>query len=293
VRAWLGAWTLVVPVLVAACEPGPSPSAGSSRPQVVASFYPLAFAVESVAHGRASVTDLTPAGVEPHDIELTSGQVIAVSEADLLVYVGSGFQPAVEELAAGMGDRAVDVLASQGPDTVPSSDLAADPHVWLDPIRMNAITQLVADRLATIDSAAAAAYRAHRDELGARLQALDREFRRGLARCAQREIVTSHEAFGHLARRYGLRQLGIAGVDPGLEPSPQRVAKITEFAREHDVTTIFSEELVSPRIAETIAAESGIRTDVLNPIESRPRRGDYLDAMRANLGSLRAALRCR
>jgi zinc transport system substrate-binding protein len=269
---------------------------------VVASFYPLVFAAEAVAGGHASVSNLVPEGVEPHDIELTSGQVVKISEADLLVFAGRGFQPALEGLAADKGGGAVDVLA--GPAGAPRSsegeasdrgdlgEVAPDPHVWLDPTRMAAIAGVITDRLARLDAGNASRYRSNGRALRAELRALDRRFARGLEHCAGREIVTSHDAFGYLAHRYDLTEIGIAGLDPESEPRPQRVAEVADFARAHDVTTIFFEKLVSPRVAETIAAEAGLRTAVLDPLESAPEDGDYFDAMTANLESLRAALRC-
>jgi zinc transport system substrate-binding protein len=291
---------LLSALLLAACGASGGTAGPPSTSRVVASFYPLAFAAEAVGGREAVVTNLTPAGVEPHDIELTSSQVVAVSEADVLVYAGRGFQPAVETLAPEVGDGALDVLAGQGlQESAPASrELpdneagALDPHVWLDPKRMAAITTAIAERLARVDPDSSGAYRRRARALRADLRALDRRLARGLARCDRREIVTSHEAFGYLAARYDLAQIGIAGLEPESEPSPQRVADVTEFARTHDVTTTFFERLVSPRVAETIAAEAGLRTAVLDPLESPPEDGDYFDAMAENLESLRAALRC-
>jgi zinc transport system substrate-binding protein len=289
-------------LLLGACGARAGSPGVSSKPKVVASFYPLAFAAEAVAGDNAAVSNLAPAGVEPHDIELTSSQVVAISEADVLVFAGRGFQPAVESLAANIGDRAVDVLdqralAGRSPARgAGGGDLegrASDPHVWLDPARMAAIADVIADRLARVDPDNAGAYRSSGTHLRAGLHELDRRFARGLEHCDGREIITSHEAFGYLADRYDLAQIGIAGLDPEGEPSPQRVAYVTELARDHDVTTIFFETLASPRVAETIAAEAGLRTAVLDPIESAPERGDYFDAMTTNLESLRTALRCK
>jgi zinc transport system substrate-binding protein len=290
---------LLAALALAACGAGEGRSGLPSRPRVVASFYPLAFAAEAIAGTDAMVTNLTPAGAEPHDIELTSGQVVEVSEADVLVYAGRGFQPAVESLAADIGGGALDVLEDQSLRATTTADESSahgegelDPHVWLDPSRMTTIVEAIANRLARTDPPNAGSYRRNGRALTAELRALDRKFARGLARCESRDVVTSHEAFGYLTGRYGLAQVGIAGLDPEREPSPQRVADVTEFARAHDVTTIFFERLVSPRAAETIAAEAGLETAVLDPLESPPENGDYFDAMVENLESLRAALRC-
>lgn len=272
-----------------------SRSSSQGRPSVVASFYPLAFATSQIGDGRVRVTNLTPPGVEPHDVELTSGQVAALEDADLLVYAGRGFQPAVELLASARGDAALDVLAEMRlrPGFGDAEEAPeVDPHVWLDPTRLAAIGDAIAGRLAALDPGNARAYRRAAAALRSRLRALDRAYASGLEGCVTNRIVTSHEAFGYLAHRYGLIQVGISGLDPEAEPSPRRVAEITELVRSEKVRTVFFESLVSPRVAQTIAAETGVRTDVLDPIEGPPEDGDYFDAMRSNLRSLREALGC-
>jgi zinc transport system substrate-binding protein len=258
----------------------------SARPSVVAALYPLAWAAARVAGPDAEVTNLTPPRVEPHDAELSPQQVVAVTEADLVLYVGGGFQPALEDVARDLEGRAVDVLS------VASEAGSHDPHVWLDPVAMAAVSRLAGARLGDVDPDDAGPYARRAASLARALQALNRGFRGGLRSCRSRVIVTSHEAFGHLARRYGLTEVGIAGLDPENEPTPQRAAEVTALARRRGVTTIFFERLVSPRIAQTIADELGIRAAVLDPLEAPPNDMDYLGAMRDNLDALRAALRC-
>jgi zinc transport system substrate-binding protein len=258
----------------------------------VASLYPLAFVSEEIGGGRVEVIDLTPAGAEPHDLELTPDQVAALARAELTVYLGGGFQPAVEDALGDAAGATLDVLdALRGSDR---DDGYRDPHVWLDPALFAEIASLVADHLADVEPRHAREFEANLDRLETRLSALDGEYRSGLAECARHELVTSHEAFGHLATRYGLEQMGIAGQDPEAEPAPQTVAEVARLARARGVTTIFSETLVSPRIARTIADEIGAETGVLDPLESDPGgTRDYFSVMRANLRSMREALGCR
>jgi zinc transport system substrate-binding protein len=283
--------------------------AGSSRPQVAAAFYPLQFVAEKVAGDDADVTNLTPPGTEPHDLELTPRQVARISEADLLLYLGQRFQPSVEDAASETAGRAVDVLEGldlagaeedgEHADEAEEADEGEeeehgewDPHVWLDPTRFAAVAENVGTLLAEIDPDNAEGYRERADDLATQLEDLNSEFKKGLANCERTEIVVSHDAFGYLAREYGLEQVSIAGIDPESEPSPARVAEVADFAAEHGVTTIFFETLLSPAIAETIADEIGVTTEKLDPIEGPPEDTDYFGAMRANLGALQAALGC-
>jgi len=126
-----------------------------------------------------------------------------------------------------------------------------------------------------------------------RLRELDREYRRGLRNCRRHEIVTSHEAFGYLAQRYGLTQVAITGITPESEPSPQRLAQVIRLVQKSHATTVFFERLVSPRLADTVARDAGVHTAVLDPIEGQEPGETYFTLMRKNLAALRKALGCR
>jgi zinc transport system substrate-binding protein len=278
---------LALPLLAAAC--GSGDAAGSDETSVVAAVYPLEFVAHAIAGDAATVEDLTPAGQEPHDIELTSGQIVEVSDADLLIYIGEDFQPALEDVIPDVEGETLDALDEV--DVLESGD-QVDPHMWLDPLRLIEVAGAAADHLSEIDAAHAKTYMRNYRSLAGDLLALDRYFEKTLELCERNEIVTSHDAFGYLADRYGLEQIGIAGIDPESEPSPQRLAEVADFVREHDVKTIFFEELLPPAVADTIAEETGATTRPLNPLESPPEEGDYISAMRANLRSLQEGLGC-
>lgn len=274
-------------LLAAACG-GQGEASSSGGPRVIAAFYPLAFVAQEVAGSSASVTNLSPPGVEPHDLELAPDQVRALSEADLLIYLGAGFQPAVEDIVRDLEETAAfDVLEDQ------QELLADDPHVWLDPLRLEEIADSVAARLVEVDPPDAQTYEDNAGALTEDLERLDEDFAGALKDCERDELVVSHEAFGYLTNRYGLEQVGVSGVDPELEPSPARLAEVAEFARAKGVTTIFFEEQVSGDIAEVLAEESGATTGVLDPLEFPPEgSSDYFDVMRNNLSAITTALGC-
>ncbi|HEX6501403.1 MAG TPA: metal ABC transporter substrate-binding protein [Micromonosporaceae bacterium] len=295
-------------IALAACAVGCAarPTADPGRIGVVAAFYPLQFLVERIGGDRVHVTNLVKPGAEPHDLELSPRQMAQVADARLVVYL-RGFQPAVDEAVdLEASDRAVDGLAAVatrqtteevGNDpTTPRGTGAAvvDPHVWLDPARYARIADAVAARLVAIDPPNAERYRRQLAHLRRDLDALDGEYRTGLAHCARRDIVTSHAAFGYLADRYHLSQVAITGLTPEQEPSPQRLAEVARVARSTGTTTVFFETLVSPKVAEALAGEVGARAEVLNPIEGLPpgSTGNYLSVMRDNLRALRQALGC-
>ncbi len=299
----LAAAAMALLVLATGCT-SPTSSSGSGRLNVVVAFYPLQYVVEQVGGDQVSVANLTLPGVEPHDLELTAKQVASVGSADLVFYE-RGFQAAV--------DSAVDTQAPKrvldGATIVPlrttpgfigeggtPSTSALDPHTWLDPQTMIKYASAVAAELSQARPAASAAFQQRADALVGQLTALDGEFSTGLAACTLKVFVTSHAAFGYLAERYGLEQVGIAGLSPDSEPTPAHIAAVQKIAQEKGVTTIFSETLASPALAEALAKDLGLKTDVLDPLEgitSASRGTDYPSVMRSNLTALRTAGGCQ
>jgi zinc transport system substrate-binding protein len=265
---------LLAALVLAAC----GGASDTGKTTIVAGFYPLAWAAEQVGGDAVEVVNLTPPGAEPHDLELSVRDVETVRSADLVLYLGE-FQPALADAAGDTAGEALDLL---GPNV-------ADPHIWLDPTRYAALVE----RLGTALDAKGAT-----DDLAGRLRALDRELAAGLASCDRHELVTSHEAFGYLAARYGLEQVAVQGISPEAEPTPQALADVVAVVRASGATTVFTEPLVSPRLAETVARETGAETAVLDPLEGLDeaavaRGEDYFSVMRANLAALREALGCR
>lgn len=295
-------------LVLGSCGSDGDAAAGSGDgPTVLASFYPLAYTAGRVAGPDAIVENLTPPGVDAHDLELTGRQVARISEADLTMYLG-GFQPAVDEaVAQNADDRSIDVTElldllddqrshddedEHGDD---HADLDGDPHIWLDPTNLVAVADAIADRLGELlpDQADAFHDRAH--ELERELEELDEEYLTGLATCERRVFVTSHAAFGYLANRYDLEMVGIAGIDPDAEPSPARLADVQQVVQAEGLTTIFYERLVSPAVAQSLANDLGVTASVLDPIEGlsdETEDEDYFSLMRANLDALREANGC-
>ncbi|GAA1750273.1 metal ABC transporter substrate-binding protein [Kocuria aegyptia] len=338
-RALIVPLSLTAALALASCASGSAdPSAttagnSAERLAVQASFYPLQYVTERVGGDLVQVESLTPAGAEPHDLELSPAAVDGLRTADAVVYL-SGFQPVVDDAVAQAapehvldaahagvegaeahsaeehgaaeethGEEAHGAETDGGEEHAGDGHAAAaedghdhggeDPHFWLDPERLAAVATEVAHELAEADPDNAAAYESNAEQLTTELTALDEEFAEGLATCERNTIVVSHDAYGYLAGKYGLEQVAIAGLDPDTEPSPARLAEIGEVVEAEGVTTVFSESLVNPKVAETLAAEHGIGTAVLDPVEGQvDENADYQQAMRNNLEALRTALDC-
>lgn len=305
-RTFAAALVAVAALGLSACSSGTAATGSESGApvSVVTAFYPLQFVVEKVGGDRVDVTSLTAPGTEPHDLELTPQQVASVSDADLVVYL-AGFQPAVDDavaqesgdaLDAGAGLTRLAATAAQVEEATAEGGPAptTDPHVWLDPTNLAKIADSVAARLAQIDPAGADTYRANATALDAQLADLDQAWKKGTTTCANRDLVVSHEAFGYLAKRYGFTQRGISGLSPDAEPSPAKIAEVADFVKANGVTTIYYEALVDPKVAQTVASETGAATAMLDPLEglAQGSTDDYLTVMRKNLDTVQKGQSC-
>ena len=273
----------------------PSPSAVSSTTgtplKVVAAFYPLQYAASKVGGSAVSVTNLTAPGVEPHDLELSAAQVAEIASADLVLYV-KGFQPAVDDAVAQQAaDKSIDVTANLA---LLNGAEGSDPHVWLDPANMSAIGKTIATRLASIDPSAKSTFTSGSIALTSAMTSLSREFKTALGSCASKNLVVSHDAFGYLAKAFGFTQVGISGLNPEAEPSPARMRDVANVVRDNKVSTIYYETLVDPKVAETLATETGAKAAKLDPLEGliAGATGDYVSVMKQNMATLKVGQQC-
>ncbi|WSM39913.1 metal ABC transporter substrate-binding protein [Streptomyces cellulosae] len=299
-----------------ACSSDSAAAGDTGTFDVVASFYPMAFLAERIGGEHVHVTSLTQPGQEPHDLEISARQTAQLEESDAALYL-KGLQPSVDE-AIGQSPIATKIDAS-GLTTLEEHGTEAghgeehgdehgdehghdheheggDPHIWLDPVRYAEVAEGVGKAFQKADPDHAADYRANTAALVKDLKALDAKFRTGLADRTTDVFVTTHAAFGYLAERYGLTEEAISGLDPDTEPSGAHMKDLQKIAKEDGVTTVFYETLVSDKTAKTLAGDTGLRTDVLDPVEGitdHSRGEDYFQVMEANLTALRTALGAR
>ncbi|WP_066942545.1 metal ABC transporter substrate-binding protein [Streptomyces lushanensis] len=309
-----GAVTLGLVALSACSSSDAADKKSGDRLMVTASFYPMEFLARRIGGDHVSVTTLTKPGVEPHDLELKPRQTAELGESDVILCL-KGIQPAVDKAIdqSGVGQivdaatltalekHGTEVGHAHGGDEHGADEHAAeeatpdgnDPHIWLDPVKYAEVAKGVGAALEKADPDNADAYRKNTDTLVTELGALDTAFKRGLADTSTKTFITTHAAFGYLAERYGLAQEAIAGIDPEAEPSPARIKELETIAKQDKVSTVFFETLASDKTAKTIAADSGLETDVLDPLEGitdRSKGDDYIEVMQANLAALRKAL---
>ncbi|WP_405912227.1 metal ABC transporter substrate-binding protein [Streptomyces sp. NBC_00963] len=277
---------------------------------VVASFYPLQYLTQEIGGDHVSVTNLTKPGVEPHDLELSPKQTVALSSVDAIVYL-KGLQPAVDEAIKQSGVKytadaaSMTTLEKHGTevdghhhttgdnDSHSESEAGLDPHIWLDPVRFAQVAKGVDRTLAAADPKHKADYRKNTDALVRKLDALNKQYVNGLKNRTSDTFVTTHAAFGYLAERYGLTEEAISGIDPESEPSVSRMKDLHALAAKHHVNTVFFETIANPDTARTLAGDLHVKTGVLDPLEGitdKSKGRNYLQVMQSNLVALQKAL---
>lgn len=276
----------------------------NTKPTIVTTIYPLYEFTKQVVGDKADVVLLVPNGAEPHDWEPSPSDLIKVKNASLVIYNGAGLEPWVDKIGSStlsgkqtLSAASVVPLRQAQYDEEGESAAAGimDPHVWLDPVNAQAIVQAIAAAAAQTDPSNSDYYFANSANYSTQLAELDNEYRLALASTARRDIITSHAAFGYLAARYGLNQIAIMGLSPDAEPTPERMAEVIRHVRNAGIKYIFFETLVSPKLSEIIASETGAQTLVLNPLEGLSddeiaNGENYISVMRMNLTNLKYAL---
>ncbi|WP_124265789.1 metal ABC transporter substrate-binding protein [Streptomyces sp. ADI98-10] len=326
-----GAVVLGLTALSACSTSDAADGSDGGKLKVTASFYPMQFLAEKIGGEHVAVTSLTKPGVEPHDLELTPRQIGSISESDYVLYL-KGIQPVVDDAILQSGvkntvdaatlttleDHGSEVSGhdghegeeehgheeeahqeeaheehSEGDGHNHGEEGGADPHIWLDPVKYAEVAKGVGKSLEKADPDHAADYKKNTDALVAELGELNTAYETGLKNTSTKTFITTHSAFGYLAERYGLTQQGIAGIDPEAEPSPARIQEIHTIAEKEKATTVFFETLASDRTAKTLAKDTGLKTDVLDPLEGITKKSqgaDYIEVMESNLVALQKAL---
>lgn len=279
---------------------------------VLTSIYPMYDFAQKIGGNKARITNMVPAGVEPHDWEPNATDITNLEKADLFIYNGAGMEHWVDDVLKSTQNKELFKLEaskniklntghSHYKEENHRSNIEhhensnSDPHVWLNPINAKQQMKDIKDAFVKVDPDNKDYYENNYDKYAQEFDKLDKEYKDTLKPLSNKDIVVSHEAFGYLCDAYGLNQVGIEGVSPDSEPDPARMSEIIEFVKKNKVKVIFFEELVSPKVAKTIADATGAKTDILNPIEGlngkeKSSSEDYFSVMRKNLESLKVAL---
>lgn len=275
--------------------------------QIITTFYPMYYMAKQVSGNLANVEILIPNGVEPHDWEPTSKDLIKMQDADVFIYNSRYFETWTEKVLDSINTSDLKVVeASKGIELMNSnieeedhdhegSGATKDPHVWLSPVLAQKEVDNIVKVLEKADPKNKEQYEKNAASLKTKLADLDQLYKETIDKAPRKEFVTQHAAFGYLAKQYGLTQIPIAGLSPDVEPSLSKLTELTEMMKKKKINVVYFEELTSPKVAKTLANETGAKTEVLNPLEGLTKdeqeQGlDYIGVMEKNLEALKIAL---
>jgi zinc transport system substrate-binding protein len=291
-----------------------SPEAGAHKLKVVASLYPLYDFVRNIGKDKVDVELLLPPGVEPHSFEPNPADILHLNHADIFVYTNKYMEPWVEDILRGMDSGKMLILDSSrgvlfteerddGEEGHHSKEkrghAGMDPHIWLDLGNAIMMVDTIRDGLIQRDPANQDYYQKNAAQYKTVLQGLDMKFRQGLSSCKKRVFINGgHFAFEYLARRYGLTYVSAYGFSPDAEPTPGQLVKISRIVRKQGLKYLFYEELLTPRVAEMLARETGVQLLFLHGAhniskEEFARGVSFVELMEKNLENLETGLQCR
>lgn len=292
---------VITGVVLASCggsssgtEPQNAPTNDNAAIVVAASFYPIAEIVQRVGGSAVEVFNLTPAGTDAHELELTAKQLESLQDAKMTFYIGANYQASVEKALSTIKGSVVDVLKAVKVSRINGED---NPHVWLDPANMVLITRLIAESLSTSRPALAEQFSKNASTYISELELLGSEIDAQLANCESTVLVTAHYAFSYLTERAQLTNMSISGLDHHTELSAQELEDMAAILRKAKVTTVFNEEMVPSDLVNALAKTLGARASSLNPIEGLTNAeiaagATYVSVQRDNLDRIAQGLRC-
>jgi zinc transport system substrate-binding protein len=292
----------------------PSNLPSTTRLKVIASFFPMYEFTRNVAGDRADVSTFIPNGDEPHGWEPSTNQVQDVQNSQLFIYNGYGMEAFIPQfLSNGSFPNTTFVKASQGIE-VRDADVThlgqdearriidqggKDPHVWNDPVLAQQEVRNIANAMEKADPSNAQYYETNANAYIAKLAKLDHDIKSGLSNCQVHTFVSFHNAFNYFSQRYGLTDYWIYGIAPEAEVAPQDIANIESIAKTNNVKIIFSEDIVDPKLAQTLATDIGAQVIILSPLEGIKNQTEqqegitFLDKWYQNLDNLEVALQCQ
>ncbi|MBC1768438.1 zinc ABC transporter substrate-binding protein [Listeria welshimeri] len=293
-------------------------SGDKDKLKIVTTFYPMYDFTKNVAGDKASVEMLIDAGTEPHDYEPSAKDIAKIEAADVFVYNSEDMETWVPSVLKSLDSKKLTVIdASKGIQLVEGTEEEEhhdheeeghdhdheeahhhehDPHVWLSPVLAQQEVTNIQNGLTKADKTNADTYEKNAANYNDKLKALDGKFKTAFEGSKQRDFVTQHAAFQYLAKEYNLHQVAIAGLSPDQEPSPARLAELQKYVKDNNISTIYFEEVASPKVAETLANETGAKLEVLSPIEGitdkEQKKGmDYIAYMEQNLKALQKTIK--
>jgi zinc transport system substrate-binding protein len=300
---------LLVLSLILSCQDSRPPDKPDSKLLVITTIFPLYDFARNIGGDKVKVSMLLPPATDAHNFELKPNDIIKISRADLFLYVNMEMEHWAYKViqATSSNTKLLPVETGSGINMLPLTDSEGedhhsskfDPHIWLDFSNAQKMADNIATALVKIDQRNSDYYLKNAAEYKNKLAALDNKFNTELTGCKSRTILhAGHWAFAYLANKYGLKYYSVYNVSADSEPEPQKIIALIQHIKDTKAPYIYSEELINPRLAETIARETGASLLKLNNghtvSKSELSRGvSFLSLMEENLVNLKRGMQCR
>lgn len=284
----------------------------STKLAVTASIYPLYDFAAKIGGDLIDLTLLTPAGIEPHEWEPSAKDIINLEQSDLVLLNGAGLEHWANDILPTLQNK--DLLTVTTTEGIPLLEAShdhhdeeeheeeddhdhegVDPHVWLNVQYAKQQLLAIKDAFVQKDPDHKTIYEANYERYAAEFDVLDQQYRETLATVTSKDLVVTHQAFSYLCEAYGLHQIAVEGLSAHSEPDPATMKSIVALMKEHQIRAIFYDDLVSSKVADTIAKETNATVKTLYTLESirseqLQANADYLSLMKQNLETLKTAL---
>ncbi len=302
------ALALMVAVAGMSCSKREKPPTEAHKLTIVTSLFPLYDFVKNIGREKVEVNLLMPPGVEPHSFEPKPADIANLNKADIFIYTNKYMEPWAANIIKGMdsshtliidSSKGIKFIEESEEDSDSHGHEGMDPHIWLDLGNAIKMVDNISEGLIQRDPANKDFYRKNAAEYKAELETLDKKFQTGLSSCKKKTFINGgHFAFGYLARRYGLTYMSAYGFSPDAEPTPGQLIKISKLLEQQGLKYIFYEELITPRVADTLARETGAQLLFLHGAhniskEEFEKGTSFVKIMEQNLANLETGLECR
>jgi zinc transport system substrate-binding protein len=314
---------LIFSCILFSCEKREGKPIEQNKIKVVTTLFPLYDFATNICHDKAEVSLLLPPGVEAHAYEPKPADMSKIQNADIFIYTGAAMEPWVEKLLQGIDTRRINIIdASRGitlisglhrHDNIEKTGFnhdhesrhphehqgGPDPHIWLDFSNAGKMVDTIAKGFMDKDPQNQIIYSGNAEAYKRKLEDLDKKYRDSLSSCKSRIIIhAGHFAFGYLTKRYNIEYItAYKGFTPDAEPTPKSLIELMKTLKKYSVKTIYYEELIIPRVADTISKEVGGNMLMLhgahNISKAEMDQGvSFLSLMEKNLENLRIGMQC-